>query len=489
MAKNKRNKCIAVLADGIKCTKAAMLGKDYCESHIKKLWRFSNFFRNKWYMPPLIGILTILSFAFTVYFGYLSATKKDIEGVNQRIATFHNDYIRRSQHDPPPPDTADITSNAVLKSLLNNAFDLRKKNNILGAKEILLKAERAGVSWYTSFLLGRTEYDLKNYHEAVRYYRESENRHINTLKTNKEYSRLTKDEILTVLIKKANNPKVKDATIYIVDPQLSLIYDNLGSALLEVGLLSEAERILMIANEIFKKDPIATVNLGAVYLNQDKLKEAENLFRQAISLDPKDPTAYINMGLLKKKQSNLPEAKYYFQLASQIAPSFSKGWSGMGEIALSEKRYKEAINLFQKACELEDRDASSYNNMGIAFSKLGRYKEAINAQEKSVNIDSRNPAYWINLGFSYFDGRHLDSGYVDKSMHAMKNALSIDPALPQAYLGMGNISYLQGRFDAAVEYYKKFMDLSLETKCCEEARPIVQRQLKELQGRKKAAFL
>lgn len=117
----------------------------------------------------------------------------------------------------------------------------------------------------------------------------------------------------------------------------------------------------------------------------------------------------------------------------------------------------EAKKSFEKA--VENFPTSFFGNygLGLVCSEMLIYTEAIPALGKAFELNSKNPEVTYNLANVY---RSLGDNANAKKWFEM--TLEIDKDFPQAYLGLGILSYRKGNFAEAEIYYRKSLDNSSE---------------------------
>lgn len=155
------------------------------------------------------------------------------------------------------------------------------------------------------------------------------------------------------------------------------------------------------------------------------------------SEDPNDFIGFMN---------EFPESNEY-NLAKQIAISLlaNKATSFINKDELSS-----AAEVLDKILELDINHAFSYYLYAHILKEQGTVREAISKLSTAIQLDARNAEYFAQRGTYYIDYDELSNAYQD-----LTRAISIDPYLPKANLGLGIIYDRRSEYSLAVNYYKK----------------------------------
>lgn len=95
-----------------------------------------------------------------------------------------------------------------------------------------------------------------------------------------------------------------------------------GVSYLEQGKLAEAEQEFLSAASLDPESSVIQNNLGLVLKRQGRDREAESRYQSALRLDPKNVQAMNNLGLLYEQQNRVEEAKRLYQEAIMTQPNF-----------------------------------------------------------------------------------------------------------------------------------------------------------------------
>jgi tetratricopeptide (TPR) repeat protein len=154
---------------------------------------------------------------------------------------------------------------------------------------------------------------------------------------------------------------------------ISNVYVNYGN--MTTG--NEAIGFFKRAIEVDPKNALAYYNWGTALLNNGLLTEAEQKLRLALEFDPYLAEAYHNLVVvLVEKRDYSSEEKFR-----------------IGKYSKENEDFTEEERLIRKADELKPDDAWIQNTLGDVLRLQGRHQEAIEAYKKAIKKEPR-----INIG-------------------------------------------------------------------------------------------
>jgi tetratricopeptide (TPR) repeat protein len=160
--------------------------------------------------------------------------------------------------------------------------------------ETLVKADPANV--YYPYWLGRIDYDAMQFTSAVAHFRRALE----------------------------------------LDPAYMKTYDNLGLCYEALGQYDDAiktyEQAMRLNREKLQPSPWPPVNLGTLLVKLGKLDEAEVALLESLRFDPRFPTARYQLGLLREKQKRDTEAVEELRQAAALNPSYAEPHYVLGRI-------------------------------------------------------------------------------------------------------------------------------------------------------------
>ncbi|EMR12391.1 type IV pilus biogenesis protein PilF [Methylophaga lonarensis MPL] len=161
------------------------------------------------------------------------------------------------------------------------------------------------------------------------------------------------------------------------------------------------------------------MRLGLSYLQRGEYEVALEKLEKALQQDPGLTTAHNTIALLYQQLGQNEKAEHHFRQAVNRTPQYSEAQNNYGVYLCQQERYQEAEQRFMAAIEnpLYQMAAQAYENAGVCA---------------------------------------LRSGDADKAERYFRQALQIDPELPQALIRMADISYDRQEYLQARAYVQRF---------------------------------
>lgn len=240
------------------------------------------------------------------------------------------------------------------KKIMNLSFQLKQQDDVLLYAN---KLKDADASAKVSYYIGRVNYDIDNYGEAIKYLNkaakeEPENAEIPYLIAH-SYSDMMNYKLAIPYFKKAIE----------LDATKSYWIYELGLICYAMHNDKDALKYILEAGEKgYKRDNDYLENLGIAYLNVGNLNEGVNILNEVLKRKPSDMNI-LNM---------VAEAYYY------------KG------------KYKEAMDYWDKILEYDKESASSLYMIGMCYQKMGgndNKQKGIQLCDKAIEMDPSLAAY------------------------------------------------------------------------------------------------
>ncbi len=142
----------------------------------------------------------------------------------------------------------------------------------------------------------------------------------------------------------------------------------------------------------------------------------------------------------------LDELKVALSMDSKYAPAY--GVRALVYMALHQDKKADAD--FERSLDLDGHDSGTRNNYGWFLCQRGREKESMEKFMEAVN----NPLYatpekaYLNAGLC-----SKKFGKITESESFLKKALSIQPKMTEALLGMAELSFAKADYAGAKSYF------------------------------------
>lgn len=245
------------------------------------------------------------------------------------------------------------------------------------------------------------------------------------------------------------------------DPENASALYNLGIVLLRGGDKVSGMEYLKKAGEADKLGKVAHMSyskLGSLYSSMQDLDSAEKYLRMAISVNPTDPIDRYNMGLVFLKKNDKERALAEFIKAQELAKNDARVLEGLGEAYFSLKEYDKSLEVYNKLSDALNRDARILSRIAEIYYEKGDLGNAYDYYKKITVMEpaSENARIaYINMG-NIMD----DAGRYEEAIESYKKSLLISPKDDAALYNLGIAYKHAGRIELAMEVWKKAAELN-----------------------------
>ena len=191
------------------------------------------------------------------------------------------------------------------------------------------------------------------------------------------------------------------------------------------------------------------------------LEDAEKTIAQlsdSIAKGTTDPKIYLECG------------KAYTQKARVLLRKREVRWEVPEEVP---DQLEKAVNLLSKGITLDPLLAELYYHRGVALSLQGRdWSRILASLETARRLDPNNVEVLTRLGAAYLDrsGIMLNSVinrvalpvWIERSQKVLEGAIGLDPMYAEAHLRLGDINFIEGHFQTALQEYSRAIELGIQ---------------------------
>lgn len=149
-------------------------------------------------------------------------------------------------------------------------------------------------------------------------------------------------------------------------------------------------------------------NLGLLYQKNNKLQEAMEEYKKAIHIDPMNVEAYNNLGIIYKDLGRREEAISHYQKALSIDPKYGKARHNLGVTLYLQGELEKAAMELNLAIELNPKNPESYNNLGLLYKKQKQLTMAREIMQKGLSLSPNYSPLHYNLALTLEEERDLD---------------------------------------------------------------------------------
>lgn len=349
--------------------------------------------------------------------GYLNAYKYSVENY-EALERLHVLYKQNNQWNEiialfEPLVAADSTNYSGKLALAEANFYLENKDL---AKSILTKLKNIKrLQWPVYNLLGRIEFEDKNYLLAKEYYQK--------------------------LIDLDSSSRI--GWLF-----LGFIYSDMDS-------LDKAAHHYQIALEKLPEDPYLLSFYGLTLNRLDKNQEALQQLEKALKIDSDNINALVSFGLTLNKIGRKKDAISPLKKAILIDPDNINAYTTLGMIYEELKIFTSSDSLYEKALKIFPENDLLLNNYAYSLADRGLYlKRALTMSKSAVKAQPQNGAYLDTMGWIYYKLEHYNLAleYIQESLKNREES-------PIVIEHLGDVYFKLGDYGNANYYWKKALEL------------------------------
>lgn len=240
------------------------------------------------------------------------------------------------------------------------------------------------------------------------------------------------------------------------NPFIYLIYDNLAMAYYDKGELDKSIKYCEKSMSMSSGRPEVYCNLGVVYMAAKKPVRAINFFKKAIKLKRNHVPAYCNLGHAYSSIGLENKAIKISEAAIAIDPGCFKAYCNLGYVYSKKGDIDKAIEVFKKAKKIKGEENEPYYCLGTLYIKKENYEGAL--EEYNRILESGEPQdfrFYNALAFVYIKNKKFQ-----ETEQALMHSLALDNNQFDPHNKLGNLYFMFGHFDLAIQEYGKALKLS-----------------------------
>jgi len=187
-------------------------------------------------------------------------------------------------------------------------------------------------------------------------------------------------------------------------------------------------------------------------------EEALGYFAEATEIDPEFALAYVALAdthMLLGDYAGvslndvLDNAEPAISKALMLDDELAEAYVARGAIRAKVDDFDAAIDAFQRAIELDPNNSQAYHWYGdVLVTYLQQPDAALPLLEKAYSLDPVSPPLIVTVGQA-----HAGLGRFDEAMEYYEKALEIEPAYASTYYMIGSLhAYAYGRLDLGVRW-------------------------------------
>lgn len=164
---------------------------------------------------------------------------------------------------------------------------------------------------------------------------------------------------------------------------------------------------------------------------------------------PETVLSFTSEAKMKRPDTTPQQDLLAHQLNNEGITSYTRG------------NYSEAAGLFQKAYDRNTQNGAIRDNLVHSLESLAwkqtdarQYLDALLNFQRAIQLKSDESMLYLGQGLVYH--RLNDS---DRAIESLKQAIALDPRMPEAYKIFGRIYYERDEIEMAIGYYEKGLEL------------------------------
>jgi tetratricopeptide (TPR) repeat protein len=223
----------------------------------------------------------------------------------------------------------------------------------------------------------------------------------------------------------------------------------LADAACRVGLLRDAETVLVRAATLAPQRAEVWMELGRVQLQHDRFERAEHSLREALRHAPRAATAHAQLGSILVAAGQHETAIPAFEQALELDARNAEALKGLAHALSTLGQLDRAIAMYRKCIEHHPDDGAAY--WGLASLKAYRFgPDEIEAMRRQLASGKLPPEAFTNLQFALATALEAEREYDAAFEHFRKGNASMRSGIQYDSSAMARIdAELIQVFDAA----------------------------------------
>jgi len=200
----------------------------------------------------------------------------------------------------------------------------------------------------------------------------------------------------------------------------------------------------------------ANVGIGSILLEMGKVSEAEEAFTRALTEDPQSHRAVFGMAALRARQNRSDEALRLFRQSAELGRGVNTSMAlfNIGAIHYAAGRASEARRAMEEALAIDPANVRAARSLAEILRQAGRRKPAIEVLRRAIDLRPDAEAL-VALGQML-----AEDGQLRPAREALNRSLDLNPSLPQAHLHLGIILAGERNFAEAETHLRRSTELA-----------------------------
>ena len=240
-----------------------------------------------------------------------------------------------------------------------------------------------------------------------------------------------------------------------LDAAYAPAHNNRGVTLDKMGEGALAAKSFEQAIEIDPGYAAPFNNLGAWYYEIGDRQAASRAWAKAASLDPSYVSPLVNNAVLEFEGDKEGVAEKRLWNLVKAGRATADVWFNLGVFAHKRGANDKALECMEEADALRPQHAETLNNLGILYLHTGSSRRAERALRACIEIEPEMAKAWDNLGLVLFR-----AGRYDEAREAFDTEIEIAPKAAFAYYNRGCALAAGGDVDAAAKSFEMATEIA-----------------------------
>lgn len=215
-------------------------------------------------------------------------------------------------------------------------------------------------------------------------------------------------------------------------------------ALLALGRGEEASEILLDLVVTYRDDAEIQGALGVAYLSRGQIRESLGPLRRAAELEPNEAERLVVLGTAQMLLGDLSGAESRFRGAISRDGNSARAHGDLGALLIIQGKAKQGVEHLKRADLLNPGQATFASNLAYGELLLDRIESAKKYATRAITLDPALPSAWLNFGLVY-----LASGDRKSAREAFERAAALDPTDPRPQNNLRDLDELDTTQDAS----------------------------------------
>jgi protein O-mannosyl-transferase len=182
--------------------------------------------------------------------------------------------------------------------------------------------------------------------------------------------------------------------------------------------------------------------------------DSASFFKYAVATNEKSAFAQQYLGNAEYRASNYDIALESYNKAIELKPDFADAWLNRGILHTKMNQHQEAITDFSKTIEIEPGNIQAIELMAKNYSAMGSFIKAAESYDKLIKLGKSSDEIMYSKAYGYYQGNDFADAQI-----ALDQTLLLHPDMLPALKLDAHINHLMGRYEIAVEQYKKVLNI------------------------------